>query len=174
MGLSKLDQLYRQVILDHSSHPHHHGTLDHDHDHGDLHEIELNNPTCGDVINLQLELSDGKISDIAFSGSGCSISTASASMMTDLMLGKTPEQAKELVAQFSHMVAGEDEAAGDIDDLGDAALLSGVAKFPARIKCATLAWKAVYQALDTDANNDTNSNADNDTPDTTKEGKTND
>lgn len=156
MGLSKLDQLYRQVILDHSSHPHHHGTLEKD---GNLHEIELNNPTCGDVITLQLKLTDNKISDIAFSGSGCSISTASASMMTDVMLGKTPAEAKQLVTQFSHMVAGEDEAAGDLDDLGDAALLSGVAKFPARIKCSTLAWKAVYQALENDEHEATTAHA---------------
>lgn len=143
MALSKLDQLYRQVILDHSSRPHHHGKLS-----GDLqHEIELNNPTCGDVISLQVKLADDKISDIAFDGSGCSISTASASMMTDAVLGKTIEEAKEMVLTFSKMVQGDDTAT---DSLGDAAVLGGVAKFPARIKCATLAWKALYQALEQD------------------------
>lgn len=141
MGLSKLDTLYRQVILDHSSNPHHHGTLDEK-----ATEVELHNPTCGDVINLQIDLKDDKIQDIAFSGSGCSISTASASMMTDAVMGKTMEEAKEMVLEFSKMVQGEDIK--NSDELGDAALLSGVAKFPARIKCATLAWKALYQALD--------------------------
>lgn len=144
MGLSKLDTLYRQVILEHSSHPHHEGQLENK---NNLQEIELHNPTCGDVINLQIALEDGKISDIAFSGSGCSISTASASMMTDVVLGKTPEKAKELVLEFSEMVQGKEIP--HLDELGDAALLSGVAKFPARIKCSTLAWKALYQALDT-------------------------
>lgn len=81
MALSKLDNLYRQVILDHSSHPHHHGTLD-----ASSQTIELNNPTCGDVIELDVAIEDGVIKDIAFQGSGCSISTASASMMTDAVL----------------------------------------------------------------------------------------
>ncbi|WP_071130954.1 Fe-S cluster assembly sulfur transfer protein SufU [Enterococcus timonensis] len=147
MGLSKLDTLYRQVILEHSAQPHHHGKLS-----GDAtNEIELNNPTCGDVISLQVKIDDGKISEIAFDGSGCSISTASASMMTDAVLGKTVEEAQQLVLDFSKMVQGEIEAP---DELGDAGLLSGVAKFPARIKCATLAWKALYQAVDKEEQDD--------------------
>lgn len=145
MGLSKLDTLYRQVILEHSSHPHHQGQLKNT---ANLQEIELHNPTCGDVITLQIALKDGKISDIAFSGSGCSISTASASMMTEVVLGKTVEEAKALVLEFSEMVQGKEIP--HLEELGDAALLSGVAKFPARIKCSTLAWKALYQALDTE------------------------
>ncbi|MCB8606583.1 SUF system NifU family Fe-S cluster assembly protein, partial [Veillonella nakazawae] len=81
---SKLDNLYRQIILDHSSHPHHYGTLDQS-----SQQIELNNPTCGDVIHLELAIDDqGLIQDIAFHGHGCSISTASASMMTDAVIGK--------------------------------------------------------------------------------------
>ena len=119
MALSKLDNLYRQVILDHSSHPHHHGQLQ------DGETVDLNNPTCGDVIKLSLKLDGGTITDIAFDGSGCSISTASASMMTDTVIGKKSEE-----------------------KLGDGALLSGVAKFPQRIKCATLAWNALKKALE--------------------------
>lgn len=139
MALSKLDNLYRQVILDHSSHPHHHGVLD-----DATNQIELNNPTCGDVIQLQLIEKDGIIQDIKFDGSGCSISTASASMMTDAVIGQTVEEAERLIGEFLELVQGE-----DIDDeaLGDAAMLSGVAKFPARIKCATLSWKALERAL---------------------------
>lgn len=139
MALSKLDNLYRQVILDHSSHPHHHGVLD-----DATNQIELNNPTCGDVIQLQLVEQDGIIQDIAFAGSGCSISTASASMMTDAVIGQPVAEANRLIGEFLELVQGE-----DIDDeaLGDAAMLSGVAKFPARIKCATLAWKALERAL---------------------------
>lgn len=140
MALSKLDNLYRQVILDHSSHPHHHGVLDQS-----TNQIEMNNPTCGDVIQLQLEVADGVIKDVRFNGNGCSISTASASMMTDAIIGKPVDQALKMVQEFSEMVQGNDVE--DLDDLGEAAVLSGVAKFPARIKCATLAWKALNRAL---------------------------
>lgn len=144
MALSKLENLYRQMILEHAAHPHHHGVLDKaDQD------IELRNPTCGDVLQLQIELKGGKVADIAFSGSGCTISQASASMMTDEVIGKTPEQIAKMVVAFSEMVTGDEP--DDVDEiLGDAAILAGVAQFPARIKCATLAWKAVYQATKTD------------------------
>jgi nitrogen fixation NifU-like protein len=143
MALSKLDNLYRQVILDHSSHPHHHGTLK-----DSSQKIELNNPTCGDVIELAVDVQDNIIKDITFQGSGCSISTASASMMTDAVLGKTVTEAQQLAEDFSQLVLGN-EVESD-EKLGDAAMLSGVAKFPARIKCATLAWKALEQAIEHD------------------------
>ncbi|WP_413488873.1 Fe-S cluster assembly sulfur transfer protein SufU [Carnobacterium divergens] len=140
MALSRLDNLYRQVILDHSSHPHHHGILD-----ASTNQIELNNPTCGDVIQIQLVVEQDIVKDIRFSGSGCSISTASASMMTDAVIGKTREEALALVDDFSKLVLGEELTNPDV--LGDAQMLSGVAKFPARIKCATLGWKALEKAL---------------------------
>ncbi|MGC6768941.1 Fe-S cluster assembly sulfur transfer protein SufU [Enterococcus sp. LJL128] len=143
MALSKLENLYRQVILDHSSHPHHHGTL------GDASQkIELNNPTCGDVIELQVAIQDDVIKDIAFNGSGCSISTASASMMTDAVIGKTVAEAEQLAEAFSQLVQGNETA--DEEKLGDASMLKNVSKFPARIKCATLAWKALEQAVEND------------------------
>ncbi|MCL5459444.1 SUF system NifU family Fe-S cluster assembly protein [Loigolactobacillus coryniformis] len=141
MALSKLDNLYRQVILDHSAHPHHHGHLQQA-----TNEIELRNPTCGDVLQLEVALTDGKITNIAFSGDGCTISQASASMMTDAVVGKTPAEAEEMVQVFSEMIIG-DKPGLDTTVLGDAAILEGVAKFPARIKCATLAWKALNNAL---------------------------
>ncbi len=140
MGQSKLDQLYRQVILDHSQNPHHYGKLDES-----TRTIELNNPTCGDVIQLHFLIEGNRITDIRFSGHGCTISKASASMMTDLMVGKTLEEALQLEKQFSLLVQGEEVQ--DVEELGDAILLSGVAKFPARIKCATLSWKALEKAL---------------------------
>ncbi|MBV7389451.1 MULTISPECIES: Fe-S cluster assembly sulfur transfer protein SufU [Enterococcus] len=143
MALSKLDNLYRQVILDHSSHPHHFGKISGD----STANIEMNNPTCGDVIELELAVKDGKIEDIAFSGSGCSISSASASMMTDVVIGKPVEEAEHLAVVFAQMVQGNEISEEDSDALGDAAMLSGVAKFPARIKCSTLAWKALGKAL---------------------------
>ncbi|OJG19075.1 NifU family SUF system FeS assembly protein [Enterococcus canis] len=128
------------MILDHSSHPHHHGSLS-----DSTQKIEMNNPTCGDVIQLELDVQEGVIKDIAFSGSGCSISTASASMMTDAVIGKTVAEAEALAADFSQLVQGEPVA--NEEELGDAAMLSGVAKFPTRIKCATLAWKALGRAI---------------------------
>lgn len=140
MALSRLDQLYRQVILDHSSHPHHQGQLE-----SATNQIELNNPTCGDVIQLQLILEEDRIKDIRFLGSGCAISTASASMMTDAVIGRTTEEALALVEQFSLLVQGKEDE--NTETLGDAVILSGVSKFPARIRCATLAWKGLEKAL---------------------------
>lgn len=141
MALSRLDNLYRQVILDHSSHPHHHGQLN-----DSTKNVEMHNPTCGDVIQLDVAIEDGVIKDIAFNGQGCTISTASASMMTEAVIGKTVEEAQALAEDFSELVQGKEVK--DEDKLGDAAILSGVAKFPARIKCATLAWKALGQAVE--------------------------
>lgn len=148
MALSKLDNLYRQVILDHSGHPHHHGALEHS-----TNQIELNNPACGDTIQVQLTVENDIIKDIRFSGSGCTISTASASMMTDAVIGKTTQEALALAEQFSLLVQGKE--AERIDDLGDALILGGVSKFPARIKCATLSWKALEKALSNGSQNET-------------------
>ena len=141
MALSKLDSLYMAVVSDHSKHPLHRGKV------ADAEVLELHNPTCGDVIELSLRIdADGKIADIAFDGAGCTISTASASMMTDAVLGKTKDQALELAEIFSRMVQGQQE---DVQErLGEAALLAGVAKFPQRIKCATLSWKALEKAIE--------------------------
>lgn len=139
MALSKLDNLYRQVILDHSAHPHHHGELN-----DSTNEIELKNPTCGDVLQLDVKVEDNKIKDIAFSGYGCTISQASASMMTDAVMNKDVSVAEDMVEDFSNMILGEKT---DTDILQDAAILKGVSQFPARIKCATLAWKALHKAL---------------------------
>lgn len=142
MALSKLDQLYRQVILDHSNFPRHKGIQSEK----TAEVIELNNPTCGDVLQLQLELSDdGHITSARFDGQGCSISMASASMMCDILEGKTVPEALELAEDFSKLVQGQSV---NEDRLEDAALLSGVSKFPARIKCATLAWKALEKAVE--------------------------
>lgn len=144
MALSKLENLYRQMILDHAMHPHHYGFLK-----AASHELELRNPTCGDVLNVQVILKNNKVAQVAFSGSGCTISQASASMMTDEVLGKTPQQIQKMVTTFSKMVTGNPPQNYE-EILGDASVLEGVAKFPARIKCATLAWKAIYQALAND------------------------
>lgn len=140
MALSKLDSLYMAVVADHSKHPHHHGFLE------GVEQINLNNPTCGDVISLSVKLEDDRIADIAFAGDGCTISTASSSMMTDTVLGKSRAEALELADIFSEMVQGKVDSRQK--SLGEASLLAGVSKFPQRIKCSTLAWNALRKALE--------------------------
>ncbi|WP_308003730.1 Fe-S cluster assembly sulfur transfer protein SufU [uncultured Lactococcus sp.] len=142
MALSKLDNLYRAVILDHSSAPRHAGELQ------QACVVDLNNPTCGDVIRLTVAFTEDKISDIAFSGHGCTISTASASMMTEAVIGKTKAEALELARIFSEMVTGHEDPVQE--RLGDAQFLAGVSKFPQRVKCSTLAWNALKKAIETD------------------------
>lgn len=143
MALSKLDSLYKAVVTDHSAHPHHHGKLE------DVEQVVLNNPTCGDVISLSVKFNaENQIEDVAFVNSGCTISTASASMMTDAVLGKTKEQALGLAEVFSQMVQGQEDSRQK--ELGDGAFLAGVAKFPQRIKCATLGWNALKRAIEED------------------------
>ncbi|WP_102344992.1 Fe-S cluster assembly sulfur transfer protein SufU [Bacillus sp. Marseille-P3661] len=138
-----LDTLYRQVIMDHYKNPRNRGELD-----GDSVTINMNNPTCGDRIQLQFKVEDGVVTDVKFEGEGCSISMSSASMMTQAIKGRKIEEAIEMSGIFSEMMLGNDYE-GDID-LGDVEALAGVAKFPARIKCATLAWKAMEKGLSQD------------------------
>ncbi|WP_163654869.1 Fe-S cluster assembly sulfur transfer protein SufU [Listeria sp. PSOL-1] len=136
----KLDQLYRQVIMDHYKNPRNKGELTDSNI-----TIDLNNPTCGDQIHLHLKIEAGTITAASFTGEGCSISMASASMMTMSIIGHTEKEALEMSRQFSEMVQGHDHE--PIDEDGDVEALAGVAKFPARIKCATLAWKAMERAI---------------------------
>ncbi|MQS75477.1 SUF system NifU family Fe-S cluster assembly protein [Lactobacillus halodurans] len=142
MSLSGLDNLYREVILDHSKHPHHKHLLNQA-----TKKITLKNPTCGDVINLEIALKDDVIEDIGFTGSGCTISQASASMMTDAVIGKSTTQGLEMAQIFSDMVMGKKHSQEDLDKLKDAAILSSVMQFLARIKCATLCWWALRKSL---------------------------
>ncbi|MCG3088567.1 Fe-S cluster assembly sulfur transfer protein SufU [Sporosarcina cyprini] len=140
MSINKLDQLYRSVIMDHYKNPRNKGVLSDNNV-----TIDMNNPTCGDVIHLTLQVEDGVVQDAKFEGEGCSISMASASMMTQLVKGKKTEDAVKYAHLFSDMMLGKD--VDDSVDLGDIEALSGVAKFPARIKCATLAWKALEKGV---------------------------
>lgn len=139
---SNLDQLYRQVIMDHYKNPRNHGELEE----GAL-TVNMNNPTCGDRIQLQMKVEEGKVADVKFSGEGCSISLASASMMTETIKGRPVEEALELVEIFTGLMLGK-EYNDEKYDLGDIEALQGVQKFPARIKCATLAWKALEKGLE--------------------------
>ena len=137
----KLDQLYRSVIMDHYKNPRNKGALE-----GNSVTIDMNNPTCGDRIHLTLKLEDGVVQDAKFDGEGCSISMSSASMMTQIIKGKKLEEALELADIFSKMMTGE-EFDDEKYDLGDVEALQGVSQFPARIKCATLAWKAMEKGV---------------------------
>ncbi|NGQ95273.1 SUF system NifU family Fe-S cluster assembly protein [Brevibacillus sp. SYP-B805] len=139
--MSSLDDLYRRVIMDHYQKPRNRGKLDE----AEGLIVHLNNPTCGDSISLSLKLENGRVADARFLGEGCSISMSSASMMTEAVKGKTVEEALHLAQVFSELMQGKEP--DESIDLGDIEALSGVAKFPARIKCATLAWKALEQGI---------------------------
>ena len=143
MGLTRLDQLYRAVILDHSKDPRHKGQLDR----VDA-VMALRNPTCGDEIQVQVKLDDqGQvIQDVSFDGQGCTISMASASMMTEAIMGKSLDQVKDLYLTFSDLVQGKEP--DQAEDLGDAVMLEGVRQFPSRVRCATLSWKTLNKALE--------------------------
>jgi len=137
-----VDELYQEVILDHFRNPRCHGCLE-----NPCSGCTLYNPLCGDQIILNLGVKDSMIAEIAFSGHGCSISQAAASMMTDLCRGKTVIEAKELSGAFKCLMRGE-KSAEDLPQLGDAVSLEGVRKFSARVKCAMLAWEALDKCLD--------------------------
>jgi nitrogen fixation NifU-like protein len=135
-----LHELYQEIILDHGKNPRNFGELEHY-----THEAEGFNPLCGDQIRLLVRVEQGKIEDLKFSGRGCAISTASASMMTQLVKGKTVEDAVALVEKFRRSMMEE----GDGDDMGELGCLSGVKQYPNRVKCATLAWHALKSAVTT-------------------------
>ncbi|KJD43113.1 Fe-S cluster assembly sulfur transfer protein SufU [Paenibacillus terrae] len=136
----QLDDLYRSVIMDHYKNPRNRGRFE-----DDVVTVDLNNPTCGDRISLQLKTKDGVVEDARFTGEGCSISMSSASMMTEAVKGKTIDQALDMANRFSSLMKGE---AAEFDDYEELEALSGVNKFPARIKCATLAWNALRKGID--------------------------
>ncbi|EOP90959.1 iron-sulfur cluster assembly scaffold protein SufU [Bacillus cereus] len=139
MSFNNLDTLYRQVIMDHYKNPRNNGVLE------DSVTVNLNNPTCGDRIQLTMKVEEGIVQEAKFEGEGCSISMSSASMMTQAVKGKKIEEALQLSKIFSDMMLGKEY--DDSIDLGDIEALQGVCKFPARIKCATLAWKALEKGL---------------------------
>ena len=139
---SELGDLYQEVILEHSKAPRNFRRLN-----SANHEAEGYNPLCGDRCSIYIDLEDDKINEIGFQGSGCAISRASASMMTQMVKGKTKAEAVKLFEQFHSLVTGKDEAA-KAEDLGKMAVFAGVSKFPARVKCATLAWHTLQSALE--------------------------
>ena len=135
-----LQSLYQELILQHYRHPRNRGKLEEP----DV-EVRMHNPVCGDDLTLQMRVREGRIEAARFSGQGCSISQASASMMAQQLEGKSLEEADALAARFIEMMHGSEEAARD-RTLGDLRALAGVSKFPVRIKCALLAWNALQEA----------------------------
>lgn len=135
-----LDDLYQELILDHYRRPHHRGTLAEP-----SISVEQNNPLCGDHLQITVRVQDGRIADIAHDGEGCSISQASASMMSDAVLGHTPDEALAVIEHFRRVM--HREALPDEEQLGDAVALEGVNKYPVRIKCALLSWMALKDGL---------------------------
>jgi nitrogen fixation NifU-like protein len=138
-----LRELYQEVILDHSRHPRHFGPLA-----GATHMGEGYNPLCGDRVKIYLNLdSHNRIADIKFEGKGCAISQASASLMTEMLVGRTVAEAEKLMGGFLHLVKGEEtELAGDDRDRLE--VMAGVSAFPMRVKCATLAWHTMKSAVE--------------------------
>ena len=135
------DELYQQVILDHNRHPRHFHELD-----DCTHQAEGYNPLCGDHYRVFMRVSDNNaIQEVSFTGSGCAISKASLSIMTDALVGKSVEQARQVFEQFHQLVLGQCEVRAD---LGRLAVFAGVSKFPTRIKCAVLGWHTFMGALD--------------------------
>ena len=141
MADASLTALYQDIILDHYRRPRNKGTLEHA-----SVTVPMRNPMCGDEISLQLEMNGEEISDVRFTGRGCSISQASTSMMTEMVKGKHASEIERIGQQFRAMVMGNAEAATDVA-LGKARALAGVARFPARVKCALLAWNALERGL---------------------------
>ncbi len=138
-----LSELYQEVILHHSKSPRNFGPLE-----GATHLAHGHNPLCGDKLTLYLSLQDGVVHDVKFEGEGCAISTASASVMTDILKGKSELEARALFQAFLHLTTGEGEGPGaDSPDLGKLQVFAGVREFPVRVKCAMLAWRTLESAL---------------------------
>ena len=136
----ELDSLYQEVILDHYKKPHHKGLPV-----GDI-QVHHVNPNCGDEITLSLAVREGKIADLVWDGVGCSISQASASIMSDLVSGKSVAQASLALSRFTQLMQSKGAITGDEEILEDAIALAGVSKFPLRVKCALLSWMAFKDA----------------------------
>jgi nitrogen fixation NifU-like protein len=139
---AEISALYQELILDHYRKPRNKGKLEN----ADA-TIEMRNPLCGDEVDLQVIFAGDTIGDVKFSGRGCSISQASASMMTQIIKGKGTEEIDAIRTRFRDLIMGDMSAAND-KSLGSLRALSGVSKFPARVKCALLAWNALETALE--------------------------
>lgn len=140
--MSDLSELYQEVVLDHSAHPRNFGSIQGPH----RSERGLN-PLCGDKLQLDVQVEDGRVKDIRFVGDGCAISRASASLMTEAVKGKSVDEARELFARM-HLLFTQGDSAVPLEELGKLGALSGVWEYPSRVKCASLAWHTLKAALE--------------------------
>ncbi len=138
---SELRDLYQDVILDHSRNPRNFRVLE-----GATRKVEGYNPLCGDRLTLYMDIENDVVKQVSFQGQGCAISTASASVMTEILRGKSRQEVERLFEQFHDLVTGKH--AGSVEDLGKLAVFAGVSEFPARVKCAVLAWHTAKAALE--------------------------
>ena len=134
---TELDSLYQEIILDHYKNPRHVGLRDPFE--AEVHHV---NPTCGDEVTLRVHVTDGTVDDVSYDAVGCSISQASASVLTELVIGKQVDEAMAIHQTFLTLMQGKGEVEADEDVLEDAVAFAGVARFPARVKCALLSWMA--------------------------------
>jgi nitrogen fixation NifU-like protein len=141
--MSDLRELYQELIIDHSKRPRNFRVLD-----GADRQAEGYNPLCGDKVTVYIDMEGERIADIGFEGKGCAISTASASVMTETIKGKTLAEVEALFEVFHNLVTGKPPADGKTPELGKLAVFSGVSEFPARVKCAILAWHTLHAALE--------------------------
>jgi len=140
-----MDSMYREIIVDHYKHPQHRGLLD-DFD-AEIHHV---NPTCGDEVTLRLRVADGTVKDVGWVGEGCSISQASTSVMSELVVGRPVGEALAMQEKFLRLMQSQGQAElsdEEADELGDAVAFEGVSKYPARVKCALLGWMAMKGAV---------------------------
>lgn len=135
-------ELYQEVILDHNKRPRNFGKLEQSNRHAEGH-----NPLCGDNVTVYLDMADGVIRDISFDGAGCAISKASASIMTSAVKGKSIGEAEQIFHQFHDLVTSDPSSEIDLDEFGKLAVFGGVRDYPARVKCASLAWHTLKAAL---------------------------
>jgi nitrogen fixation NifU-like protein len=141
--MSDLRDLYQEVILDHSRSPRNFKVLD-----GATHQADGYNPLCGDKVTFFLKCDGDIVKEVSFQGAGCAISTASASLLTEYLVGKTRQEVQEIFDRFHEMVTGDTEKPLDQETLGKLAVFQGVCEYPARVKCATLAWHTIKAALE--------------------------
>jgi nitrogen fixation NifU-like protein len=144
--MSALRELYQQVILDHNKSPRNFRAMD-----DASRSVEGYNPLCGDRYTIYVKMEGDHITDVSFQGAGCAISKASASVMSSMLKGKTKAEAERLFEEFHKLVTGELDPEGNFERLGKLAAFAGVCEFPARVKCASLAWHTMHAALDTNA-----------------------
>jgi nitrogen fixation NifU-like protein len=143
--LDQIRDLYQEVVFDHNRNPRNFRVME-----DANRKIEGFNPLCGDRITLYAKVIDGKIEDVSFQGSGCAISTASASLMTEIVKGQTEQEAEQLFDLFHRITTGKNGDEVNLEELGKLAVLAGVRAYPARVKCATLAWHSLQSALKND------------------------